>query len=297
MNKVALEVLLVEDNLTFANLLQELVNEANGSLPRFPPFRLTRASHLAEGLQRLADHAFDLIVLDLNLPDSDGLETFLSVSRHNPDTPIVVLTAQADEELAMSALQAGAQDYLFKGSENPHPILNAMRFAVERHRLLRELRELSLIDALTGVNNRRGFFALADQQMRLAIRNKQKLILLYADLDNLKEINDNHGHLAGDQALRDLGTALRFTFRDSDVLARLGGDEFAVLAIGAPENTARFLVGRLEATLLAHRVQVSRPYALTVSVGVAHFDWAAPVTIDALLAQADRAMYETKRAR
>ena len=96
-----------------------------------------------------------------------------------------------------------------------------------------EVRAQSLIDPLTGLHNRRGFFVLAEQQLRLAQRGRLGMLLLFADVDDLKGINDRAGHAAGDRALQAVAIVLRETFPESDILARLGGDEFVVLAIGA----------------------------------------------------------------
>jgi diguanylate cyclase (GGDEF)-like protein len=168
--------------------------------------------------------------------------------------------------------------------------------AVRQTLLERELRSLALTDDLTGLYNRRGFLVSATQQLKLALRNTQELLLFFCDVDNLKEINDSYGHGEGDLALIRTAEALEQTFRDSDILARLAGDEFAVLALEASSQAQEVILDRLETNLEKSRAGESR-YELSLSVGVGRFDSRRPVSLGELMAQADQAMYEQKRKR
>ena len=157
-----------------------------------------------------------------------------------------------------------------------------------------ELRNLSLRDGLTGLYNRRGFLELSAQVVRVAEREKHGLAVLFVDLDGLKDINDRLGHGHGDGAIREVGELLRGTCRATDLVARLGGDEFVVLASNVDDDSVGVLKGRLErAVSEANRAPV-REYALSFSLGIARFDPAAPVAIEALLVEADARMYEAK---
>jgi diguanylate cyclase (GGDEF)-like protein/PAS domain S-box-containing protein len=167
------------------------------------------------------------------------------------------------------------------------------------------LRRLSTTDELTGLFNRRGFFLLAEQQRRLAVRKKAELLLLYIDIDDFKRINDEHGHVAGDRVLADLSHILRSCFRDSDivarlgdetgVLARMGGDEFVILAVDAGAQGEEILTTRLRERLQQYNEERGRPYQLSLSVGAVHVRPGPEVTVDSLIAAADRLMYENKR--
>jgi diguanylate cyclase (GGDEF)-like protein/PAS domain S-box-containing protein len=160
------------------------------------------------------------------------------------------------------------------------------------------LRSQSLKDDLTGLYNRRGFLALADQQMKLARRRKSGMTLLcFADLDGLKRINDALGHLEGDKALIAVAGILTGAFRESDIVARMGGDEFVVLALETGSDVGGALHARLENALNAYNAQAERGYTLSISVGVASYDPEHPCSIHELLAQADSLMYEQKRAK
>lgn len=165
-------------------------------------------------------------------------------------------------------------------------------------RLTSELQELSLVDPLTGLNNRRGFFHLAEQQLAMARRHKKPMILLYIDLDDLKKINDTFGHQQGDRALRETAEILKATFRSSDIVtrfARLGGDEFVVLIVEPTVATVESLVNRIENNVREFNRREQRPYRIALSIGAAVFSSDEPCSIDEMLAQADRMMYQTKK--
>jgi diguanylate cyclase (GGDEF)-like protein len=166
--------------------------------------------------------------------------------------------------------------------------------AVKQSLLDRELQSLALTDDLTCLYNRRAFLALATQQVRLMRRKGEGLLLFFADVDRLKDINDCFGHREGDLALVRTANALEETFRDSDILARLGGDEFAVLAVEASCQNQEVILRRLERSLRKSNADESR-YQLSLSVGVARLDPKHFVSVGELLEQADQAMYEEKR--
>jgi diguanylate cyclase (GGDEF)-like protein len=165
----------------------------------------------------------------------------------------------------------------------------------ERKRAEEVLRNMSLTEPLTGLYNRRGAITLVDQQLKVAQRLGRSLLLVYADLNHLKQINDTHGHTAGDAALLEVAEVLQETFRESDIIARIGGDEFVVLAMessGADENTIR---RRLLDTLTARNARGQRPFDISLSVGIARFDPERARGFEELLGEADRRMYEDKR--
>jgi diguanylate cyclase (GGDEF)-like protein/PAS domain S-box-containing protein len=167
----------------------------------------------------------------------------------------------------------------------------------ERKQAEEALRSLSHMDELTGLFNRRQFFALAEQQLKIAIRTKKKLLLLFIDVDGLKRINDNHGHMEGDLALIDIANILKGTFRESDITARIGGDEFVVLAVKNTDVNGEIPTTRLQNNLGEHNAKGSRGYQLSISVGTTQFDPEQPLSVDELLARADVLMYEQKRGK
>lgn len=174
-------------------------------------------------------------------------------------------------------------------------VSRANQYLRDRQRVLEELRTLSLSDELTGLYNRRGFFILAEQQIKIASRTKRGMLLVSADLDGLKKINDDFGHHEGDRAIVDAAQLLRRSFRESDIISRFGGDEFVILITEKPDINAEILFTRLEKNLEAHNRRVHRPYGFSISMGVATFDPRNPVDLHTLLMEADRSMYENKK--
>jgi diguanylate cyclase (GGDEF)-like protein/PAS domain S-box-containing protein len=169
--------------------------------------------------------------------------------------------------------------------------------AIQRARAENELRDLSLVDDLTKLYNRRGFMTLAEQQLKVANRTKKEMALFYADLDDLKRINDTFGHDEGDVALVEAAAMLRNAFRDSDILARFGGDEFVVLAIDVPVGKGASLSRRLREQFVARNARSGQDYMLSFSLGVVRYDPEEPVTIAELLTRADRLMYKDKSSK
>ena len=171
------------------------------------------------------------------------------------------------------------------------------RDITDRKRLEEAIRTLSFKDDLTGLYNRRGFFAMAEQGLKTAQRNGTEGVLLFGDLDNLKEINDNFGHQEGDMVLIDISGLLKETFRESDIIARVGGDEFVILAMNCNENSAEKLTARFEKSLTNYNFLGKRPYALSMSLGIAHYNPQKSCSLEALLTRADKMMYDNKQKR
>jgi diguanylate cyclase (GGDEF)-like protein/PAS domain S-box-containing protein len=169
------------------------------------------------------------------------------------------------------------------------------RDITKRKVLEEKLQAISITDELTGLYNRRGFFILSQQQLKLARRTGKNALLFFADLDKLKWINDTIGHQEGDAALLETARILKDTFRESDIISRMGGDEFAVLAIDINDETAKILLSRLQTFFNAHNARETRKYMLSLSVGVAQYDPQNPVSLDVLISRADVSMYEEKR--
>jgi two-component system cell cycle response regulator len=187
---------------------------------------------------------------------------------------------------------------LKSGAPNARSLDNALQRAAScalRQSLMdREIRCLALTDDLTGFYNRRGFLAAATHQLKLAHRQGEDVLLLFCDVDNLKQINDSFGHHEGDRALVRAAAALKETFRDSDILARLGGDEFAVLASDASIPSRQIIVPRME-NILEKANAACMHYRLSFSIGVARFDPHTPTSLGELMARADQDMYVHKR--
>ncbi|RMH22421.1 MAG: diguanylate cyclase [Gemmatimonadetes bacterium] len=285
-------VLLVEADPPDLEALREAFADARGG-----PMDLECVEELADAMARLSRGGVDAVLLNPALPDSEGIGGFDRLQAFAPDVPVVILSDSDDEELAVRAVQGGAQDYLLRSEATPELLIRAIRYGIERHRLLSALRSLSLIDDLTGLYNRRGFADLGEQYVKLARRSTRGVALVFLDIDRFKTINDTLGHHVGDRALLRVADLLKDTFRRSDIIARMGGDEFAVLALEASGEDARMLVDRLRAQIGEFNESSREPYRLSVSIGLARCEGDGRVRLEDLLEQADAAMYEEKRSK
>ena len=174
---------------------------------------------------------------------------------------------------------------------------NQVAVAIENSHLFSQIQTLAIIDDLTGLYNRRGFFTLAEQQTKLASRLNHSILLVFMDMDKLKVINDEFGHQQGDLALIDVASLLRQSFRNSDIIARIGGDEFVVLAINANGADATVLINRLRKKIADLNNSGARPYHISLSIGTSAWLPGEPINLDDLLARADNQMYQHKRKR
>jgi diguanylate cyclase (GGDEF)-like protein len=171
-------------------------------------------------------------------------------------------------------------------------------FINSHKRMAAEIISLSITDHLTGLYNRRGFMTLADQQIRISERTmKGSVLLLFADLDKMKSINDQLGHKKGDKALIEVASILKEVFRESDIIARIGGDEFAVLGIAAKQSDIGAFESRLQEQIDNHNGYENRDYKISLSVGTACSDPENRYSIDELMSKADTLMYEQKRSK
>ncbi len=284
-----IKVLLVDSDEQYVDELQDGLDPDQRAL-----LHVESVGELSQALARLTQGGLDLVLLSLDLDDSQGMVTFDRAYAFAPDVPIVVISENSDDERAVATVQAGAQDYLVKGELTPGLLVRSVRHAIERHRLFSALRSLSLIDDLTGLYNRRGFADLGEQYLKLARRSGRGVTMVYLDLDRFKTINDSLGHHVGDRALLKVADILRATFRRSDIIARLGGDEFGVLALEAADESSELLVERLRERVEDFNDTSPEPYQLSISVGMAHHDDDPRVRLDDLVAEADAEMYREK---
>ena len=286
-------VLLVEDNPGDARLVRESLNDgAPGQ------FMVQVADSLKQALESLrsAVGEVDVVLLDLSLPDSHGLETYRAVHALAPAVPVLVLSGLNDESIALKAVNEGAQDFLRKSRVDSELLPRAIHYATERNRLLEQVRQLAIQDELTGLVNRRGFMLMAEHACSLADRKGTSISLVFIDIDRFKRVNDEFGHESGDRALRELAALLVRTFRRSDVVARLGGDEFIVLLADINSDGLRTVLERVRKNIAIFNEKSGFSWRLAISLGVVTRDPAHPASLDALMASADQAMYREKEA-
>jgi diguanylate cyclase (GGDEF)-like protein len=281
-------VLLIEDNAGDARLIREMLAEDESH-----PFRLAHAERLSRGIELLAQNKTDLVLLDLSLPDSHGIDTFAKVYAHSPKVPIIVLSGNDDRQLALYAVKSGAQDYLVKGKIDSALLLKAMQYSIERKRYQEELERQANYDALTGLPNRHLFHDRLRQAV-FAQRSAKSIAVVFIDLDHFKVINDSLGHNFGDEVLRHVGERLQSAVRDGDTVARLGGDEFVLILSDQTREdvifrTMRRLIGKVSDPIVIG----DRELNITCSAGISLYPQDGP-DVQTLLKNADAAMYRAK---
>ena len=289
-------ILTVKDNLGDTCFLREMLKGQGGQNTA-----LLEAASMADAEAILERHAVDVILLDLALPDVKGLDAVRRARAAAPRLPLVVLTAQDDEEIAGQALQEGAQDYIIKGQINLPGLHRAMRYAVERKTMEDKARDLALQiahaarhDGLTGLPNRMLVNDRIEFAISLAGPSKKKLAVLVLDLDGFKHVNDSLGHPIGDKLLQSVAERLLKSVRGADTVSRQGGDEFVVLLseVTQPEDAAISATRILETVGQVHCIDGLNLY-ITASVGISIYpdDGHNAVT---LVKNADTAMYQAK---
>jgi diguanylate cyclase (GGDEF)-like protein len=303
----ALRLLIVEDDLGSARSLRELLETSES--PRFTVRHVTSAGAAAEAV-RGGD--IDVVVLDLGLPDATDLEALVRLEASLHEVPVIVLTGRGDESLASDALHFGAEDYLRKGQIDFQSLIRSIRYAVERHRSVRDLarvkkelesanrdlERLTLIDPLTELLNRRGLQQALTREVQHHGRAAKTCAVLVADLDDFKQINDRLGHAAGDVVLKEVGRRLRGAVRGVDYVGRIGGDEFMLLLPDTDRAEVMRVAERVRLAIATSTIQHSAgTVALTASIATLLLDSDVPA-VDQLLSRAHlllgRAKHEGK---
>jgi len=289
----AIKVLSVEDDDDDADLLAFALEQTADR-----EYVVRRARSLSEMHRVLGSFRPDIVLLDLHLPDSQGLDTVRQAALAIHDAPILVLTGRDDGETGLGAVEAGAQDFLPK-PEIMSPILKrSIDFAIQRKAAQLAAERRAATDALTGLANRAAFIRVLETATAQAGRHGGGFALAFIDLDGFKSINDTRGHAAGDEVLVAVAARIRAVARASDQLCRLGGDEFVILLDGiAAEEQAAHAAARYAAA-------IEEPIALAdggmVRVGVSLGLARCPIdgrTASELVQAADARMYASKAER
>ena len=299
-----LRLLIVEDDLPSARSLREMLEHSDD--PRFAIRHVTSAEAACEEVRR---GDVDVVMLDLGLPDATDLQALVRLEAAVHEIPVIVLTGRSDESLASDALQFGAEDYLRKGEIGFQSLIRSIRYAVERHRGVRDLarvkkelesanrdlERLTLIDPLTELLNRRGLQQALSREVQHLGRGVTGSAVLVIDLDDFKVINDSLGHAAGDVVLKEVGRRLRASVRGVDYAGRVGGDEFMlILPDTDPPEVAR-VAERVRLAVATATIQHSTgSVTLTASIATLLLSADMPA-VDQLLARAHMLLARAKR--
>lgn len=299
-----LRLLIVEDDLPSARSLRDLLEHSDD--PRFAIRHVTSAAEACEAVRR---GNIDVVMLDLGLPDARDLEALVRLEASVEEIPVIVLTGRGDESLATEALQFGAEDYLRKGEIGYESLIRSIRYAVERHRGVRDLarvrkelesanrdlERLALIDPLTELLNRRGLQQALSREVQHLTRGISGSAALVIDLDDFKQINDSLGHAAGDVVLKEVGRRLRASVRAIDFAGRVGGDEFMIILPETDPSEVARVAERIRLAVATAIIQHSTgPISLTASIATILLTTEMPA-VDQLLARAHMLLDRAKR--
>lgn len=265
----------------------------------------------------------NLILLDINMPEMSGYEVCQTL-KSAPETaqiPVIFISALDHIQDKVRAFDLGGADYITKPFQEQEVLIRVQNQLLiqqqyealeqqrqelvaknqqleieikERHKAEAEIRRLSLTDELTNLLNRRGFLLMANQQLKVSRRAQTPCGLMFADVDNLKTINDQLGHAMGDQLIANAGDILRNCFREEDIIARLGGDEFVALLL--IDESHHLDVSQRLAHHIAHFNHTHQnPYQVSLSFGLIPCTLDHPTPLTDLIAQADALMYQQKK--
>jgi diguanylate cyclase (GGDEF)-like protein len=275
---MSLRILLVEsepeDVLFLRDVLVEI--EAGRYWNNWVHIEMLHAETLSEASTILASDPVDVILLDPDLADSQGTETFRRVHAAAERIPMILLLGIGDEATGVRLVREGAQDFLVKRQVDCAPLAHAIFNAIERHRLLTAVRAGAMTDALTGLPNRSAFITLADRDRKLAERLGCRMLIVLAEPKNLAELASAFGEQRRDLALVETADHLRGIASATDLIARIGDNRFGMAVLETAVETLGSAWARLHAAMDAHHI----------NMGAAIFDAERPVSLEVLLDQA-----------
>lgn len=294
MENQCIRLLIVEDDLDDVYLIKDYLKSDERQ-----KYNYLHAKTLAAALEKIKQEHIDLILLDLGLPDAQGFESLTMLNLSDSSIPIVVLTGVNDHEVGLEAIQHGAEDYIPKSIANTLLLSRSINYAIERHRLLLELKAKAELDPLTGLPNRTMIYDKLDFMIHQSERSGQAFSLVMLDFDKFKEINDTYGHRYGDRLLQAFAERLKGLMRISDYVSRYGGDEFFMIVSNYQNEN------ELEELLKQKQAKLCEPYTITldnqeveqpISISFGVMKWVPGMSANEMLEMADQAMYRSKRS-
>jgi two-component system, cell cycle response regulator len=290
------KVLVADDSRIYRKLVEDTLSEKQ--------YALLFAKSGREAIDLFSEHQPSLVITDWMMPDLSGIELCEHIRNHSRQTYtyLIILTGITEKNKLVKGLAAGADDFLTKPfhSEELLARVGVGRRIVELHRQLAAknllLEELARTDPLTGLPNRRAIEDWATRQLSGAARYGFSFLVVLADLDHFKSVNDTHGHDAGDRVLKKFAEILKANSRRSDICGRIGGEEFLFILTHTTQENARIVIERIRAELEATKFDFDGgSLTVTASFGLAGFEGTQTADFNRLVAQADVALYAAKR--
>jgi diguanylate cyclase (GGDEF)-like protein len=292
------KILIIDDDSGFCQTLADILFEKGYN----PEYALTGA----EALAKIKENPFNVVLIDVNLPDVNGIELFKDIKQFAPDIEGIIVTGYASIESAVAAVRYGTINYVMKPLV-VDDVLKSVNDAIGRRQLLLEEKQrlseeiaekkhyqtLATIDGLTGLYNRRYFHDFLTKEAKRADRYSHSLSIFMADIDNFKAYQDPRGHLVGDAALQYIAKIMSGAVRSEDIVARYGGEEFSAILPEVSKTDAGIIAERLRQAVQDAKEPLKGK--LTISIGVATYP-ADAEDAKQLVKRADDALYAAKRA-
>ena len=297
-----IKILVIENNMADAKLIKEFLSETSDGI-----YHIEYAGRLSEGIKKILENKFDAVLLDLNLPDSEGLNTISGFILKDKNVPVIILTGLDDLSIATKSLNEGVQDYLVKGQFDGKTLKRSIKYAIERKKLeveksqfeselnalKNQYRFLSFHDSLTGLYNRI-YFDEELKKINSGIKRFKPITIISIDINNLKDVNDRDGHEQGDILIAETAKILSSVIRKTDILARIGGDEFCAILPKADRAIANKRKKELSEKIKAYNSQ-SEKIKIDVAIGIASTQENESISIYDVIKRSDEGMYASKR--
>lgn len=298
MAKKQLNFLVVDADPVDVELLRRHIQRVVGWMAS-----VTEANSWFEARKALDSREVDLVFLDYDLGARTGLEVLTDYLKSGYTAPVILLTGESSERIAVKAIKSGIADYLPKERLSSETLVSSVEAALqearsrqEEQRKRAELERMALTDGLTGLYNRHTFEGRLEQEIERTKRYQHPVSLLMMDLDKFKAVNDTYGHLAGDEVLCEIARVIRENMRSVDVPCRYGGEELCVISPATDKGGAKTLAERLRRLVAEHefRSPDGESFQVTCSIGVSVFSGQGEVGVDQMVSVADEALYSAK---
>jgi diguanylate cyclase (GGDEF)-like protein len=289
------KILVVDDEADIRHLLSNLLISEG--------YTVFAEEDGAKGFETFRHQSPNLVITDVKMPVRNGLELLKDIKSTGSDIDVIVLTGHSDESTAIECLRNGAYDYLLKPLEELDVLIASVQRALQKRdleaknlQLVKELEEMAIKDPLTGLYNHRHLHKSLSHEIARSMRYQHQFVILMADIDHFKQINDTYGHLFGDFVLKRLARFLEDNLRLTDTIFRYGGEEFLIILTESGKSMALPVLERLVEGIRTHEFSCDgHNTKITLSIGAALFPDEAK-DASGVIGLADRRLYRAKQS-